>query len=716
MPLHHRVCNLCEAMCGLTIEYEKDKVISVKGDKNDPFSKGFICPKGARIAELHTDPDRLKKPLRKTAAGTWEEIGWEEALDYAGERLNAIRKNHGLDAVGLYIGNPTVHNYGILTFMGDLRRALRSKNVYSATSVDQLPHQFVAHHVFGHTLMIGIPDLDRTDHLIIMGANPSVSNGSLMSAGGVPPKLAAIRKRGGKVIVIDPRRTETTKHADEHHFIRPATDVYFLLGMLHHILHNDLVNLGHLASVLPDLGALKALTEDFTPEIAGRHCGIAAADIRRMATAFATTERAVLYGRMGLSTQSHGTLCNWLLVVLNLVTGHFDREGGAMLTTPAVPLIRGNKQRRAYGRWKSRVRGLPESEGELPVAALAEEMLTPGTGQIRAMITHAGNPVISTPNGRQMDEAFAGLDFMVCIDIFLNETTRHADLILPPPSHLEVDHYDLVFNHLATANVAKYSPQLFRPKTGQRYDWQIAKALVARLAPLSGYKVSRRHKWGTPRRLLNLGLLTGPYGKLSSWKKLFSGLSLRKVERAKHGMVLGPLERRLPEALLTPDRMINLIPDFVAPALAPLRDGLPDPVILAPGEFYLIGRRHLRSNNSWMHNSPGLSKGKNRCTVMIHPDDAADLGIGKGEEVEVISRTGKILIPIELTDTMMPGVVSIPHGFGHNREGTQLSVAEQAPGVSVNDITDDQLVDPVTGNAAFSGQRVKLRVPVVSAP
>ncbi len=716
MPLHHRVCNLCEAMCGLTVEYEKDEVISVRGDKDDPFSKGFICPKGARIAELHTDPDRLKKPLRKRSDGTWEEIGWQEALDYAGERLNAVRKAHGLDAVGLYIGNPTVHNYGILTFMGDLRRALRSKNVYSATSVDQLPHQFVAHHLFGHTLMIGIPDLDRTDYLIIMGANPSVSNGSLMSAGGVPPKLAAIRDRGGKVVVIDPRRTETTRHADEHHFIRPATDAYFLLGMLHHILHHDLVNYAHLQAALPDPETLRNLVAAFSPDVVASHCGIAEEDIRRIATTFATTERAVLYGRMGLSTQAHGTLCNWLLVVLNLVTGHFDREGGAMLTTPAVPLIRGNKQRRAYGRWKSRVRGLPESEGELPVAALAEEMLTPGEGQIRAMITHAGNPVISTPNGRQLDTAFAGLDFMVSIDIFLNETTRHADLILPPPSHLEVDHYDLVFNHLATANVAKYSPQLFQPEKGQLYDWEIAKALVAKLAPLSGYKVSRRHKWGTPRRLLNLGLLTGPYGKLSSWKKLFSGLSLRKLEKAKHGIVLGPLEQRLPAALLTKDRKINLIPEFVAPTLAPLRDKLDEAVTLAPGEFYLIGRRHLRSNNSWMHNSPGLAKGKNRCTLMLHPEDAATLGLATGEPVEVTSRTGTIQIPVELTDTMMPGVVSIPHGFGHHREGIQLQVAQRAPGVSVNDITDDQLVDPVTGNAAFSGQRVTLRVPVSTAP
>ncbi|MFT7120659.1 MAG: anaerobic selenocysteine-containing dehydrogenase [Neolewinella sp.] len=695
-------------MCGLTIEHEDGNILSVRGDKDDPFSKGFICPKGARIGELHTDPDRLKKPLRKKTDGSWEEIGWEEAIAYAGERLNAVREAHGLNAVGLYFGNPTVHNYGIMTFLGDLRRALKSKNVFSATSVDQLPHQFIAHQLFGHSIMIPIPDIDRTDHMIIMGANPSVSNGSLMSAGGVNPKLDAIRKRGGKVIVIDPRRTETTKHADEHHFIRPGTDVYFLMAMLHHIVKNDLIQTNHLEKTLVNLSSLKELSENFSPEQVAGLCGISAAEIVRLTNEFATTERAVLYGRMGLSTQAHGTLCNWLLVVLNTITGHLDREGGAMFTTPAVNVIRSKKQKKSHGRWTSRVRGLPETDGELPSAAMAEEILTPGEGQVRAMITHAGNPVLSTPNGSRLDEAFSGLDFMVSIDIYLNETTRHADLILPPPSHLEVDHYDLIFNHLATSNVAKYSPPLFKPEDGQWYDWQIAKALIKELAPASGYKISRFHKWSTPRRVLNLGLMTGTYGRLSSVKNLFSGLSLSKLEKAKHGILLGPLEPRLPELLLTKGKQIDLVPEFVAAALAAVRETLGGHKPLAEDEFYLVGRRHLRSNNSWMHNAPGLSKGKNRCTVMLHPEDADRLSVTTGEDVSVTSRTGSIDIPVEITEDMMPGVISIPHGFGHQREGIKLGVAAASPGVSVNDITDEELVDPVTGNAAFSGQRVRL--------
>jgi len=499
----------------------------------------LFCPKGARIADLHEDPNRLKNPLRKQADGSWEEISWPEAIAYAGEKLNGIREEHGLDAVGLYFGNPTVHNYGIMSYTADFRRALKSKNVYSATSMDQLPHQFMAHQFFGHSLRVAIPDIDRTDYLVIMGANPSVSNGSLMSAGGVNPKLDAIRKRGGKVVVIDPRRTETTRRADEHHFIRPATDVYFLLALLHEVHRNNWINTGHLSDNLEQLNEVLALAGDFTPDRVASVCGIKAEDIRRIAKEFATTERAVLYGRMGLSTQEYGTLCNWLLLVLNIVTGHLDREGGAMFTTPAVDLIRRKKPRNTYGRWHSRVRSLPESEGELPVAALAEEILTPGKGQIRAMITHAGNPVLSSPNGKQLETAFDKLEFLVCIDVFLNETTRHADLILPPAAFLEVDHYDFIFNHLATSNNAKYSQALFAPQQGQWYDWQIAKAMIESLAPLSGFKLSRMFRWSTPRRLLKLGLLTGPYGKLSSFSKLFSGLSLSKLEDNPHGLHFG---------------------------------------------------------------------------------------------------------------------------------------------------------------------------------
>ncbi len=698
-------------MCGLEIEHDGEKVLSVRGDKKDPFSRGFICPKGARIAELHEDPSRLKSPLLKQPDGSWKEIGWTEALSLAGARLQAVREEYGLDAVGMYLGNPTVHNYGFLTFAGDLRRALKSRNVFSATSMDQLPHQFMAHEMFGHTLHLAVPDIDRTDYLLVMGANPAVSNGSLMSTGGAKPRLEAIRARGGQVIVLDPRRTETTRYADAHHFIRPATDVYFLLAMLQQVFANNWVNRAHLAPFLSGEEALRQSVKDFTPERVAGICGLPAATIRQLSKDYATTERAVIYGRMGLSTQEHGTLCNWLILVINLLTGHLDREGGAMFSTPAVNLIRRKQYKKTYGRYHSRVRGLPEAEGELPVAVLAEEILTPGPGQIRAMITHAGNPVLSSPNGKQLDRAFAELDFMVCIDVFLNETTRHADLILPPAAFLEVDHYDFVFNHLAVRNNAKYSPSLFSPAPGQWYDWQIAKALIKQLAPLANYPLSRFFHWSTPQRLLNLGLLTGPYGKFSKLSKLFTGLSLGKLRANPHGIALGPLVPRLATILCTPDRKIKLLPEWAPEHLLALSEKLTDDLpALSNHEFYLIGRRHLRSNNSWMHNVAGLAKGKNRCTVQVNTTDAERLGITTGQEVTIASRTGAIRLPAEVTAEMMPGVLSIPHGFGHQRKGTNLPVAAAAPGVSVNDITDEQLVDPISGNAAFSGQRVQLLV------
>lgn len=715
--VHYRVCNLCEAMCGLRIEHDGERVLKVTGDEQDVFSRGFICPKGARIHEIHEDPDRLRRPLRKKADGGWEEIGWDEALSYAADRLNAIRKKHGLDAVGLYYGNPTVHNFGFLTYAGEFRRALGSKNVFSATSVDQLPHQYVAHHMFGHTLYIPIPDIDRTDFLIIMGANPSVSNGSLMSSGGVTPKLKAIRERGGKVVVIDPRKTETTRYADEHHFILPGRDVYLLLAMVHLLFARDWMRTGRLSGLLNGGEDLREMVKDFTPELASELCGIPAERIIQLTEQFAKTEKAVIYGRMGLSTQKHGSLCNWLINALNILTGHLDGVGGAMFTRPAANVIRTKKYRRKYGRWSSRVRGLPESEGELPVAAMAEEILTPGAGQVRALITHAGNPVLSTPNGRQLDEALESLEFMVSIDIFLNETTRHADLILPPPSQLEVDHYDLVFNHLATRNVARFSPPLFAAPKGQLYDWQIAKGLIRRLVPLTGKRPARLYRYGNPRRILNLALLTGVYGRLSGLKQFFSGLSLAKLLRHPHGIDLGPLSPQLPQLLQTPDGKINLLPMALKDALAKVLEETQNAGLAhrQAGQFLLIGRRHLRSNNSWMHNAPGLARGKERCTLMVHPNDATGLGISSGQAVRVTSRVGSIELPAELTEDMMPGVVSIPHGFGHRRSGTRLGVASQEAGPSVNDITDELRLDPLTGNAAFSGQPVTL-IPLVKAP
>lgn len=706
--LHYRTCNLCEAMCGLEIEHDGERVIRVSGDKKDPFSEGYICPKGANYGSLHHDPNRLKKPLKRVGE-SFVEISFAEAFAEIGEQLNRIRKEHGNNAVSTYLGNPSVHNYGVLLLISDLKKALGSKHAYSATSVDQLPHHLAAHYLFGHSLRIPIPDINRTDLMIIMGGNPAVSNGSLMSVAGVEKKLRAIQERGGQYVVIDPRFTETAKGADAHHFIRPGTDVYFLLSMLHVVVTENLVQTGHLTQHLKGLEAINAAVLPFTPAATEPLTGVSAAVLTALARKFATTQRAVLYGRMGLSTQAHGGLCNWLISVLNTCTGHLDSVGGAMFNEPAVAVVRSKTMKNKHGRWHSNVRGLPEFEGELPVATMAEDMLAEGPGKIRALITNAGNPVLSTPNGQQLERALTGLDYMVCIDIYLNETTRHANIILPPAFGLENDHYDLVFNALAVRNVAKYAPALFQPAAGAYYDWQILKELTAQL---SLKPLSRFYRWSTPSRLLRLALLSGPYGRFNKWGNLFAGLSLGKLKRNPHGIDLGPLRPMLPAALLTPDRKIDLYPAYFGDELQKLTSQFTQTLPVPPtDELLLIGRRSLKSNNSWMHNVPKLMAGANRCVAHLHPSDGLRFGIKDGEQISVASRVGSIELPVLLTETIMPGVISIPHGYGHHGKNTRLDVANIKGGVSINDLTDDQLIDELTGNAAFSGVKVRVSLP-----
>ncbi|MBL0684998.1 molybdopterin-dependent oxidoreductase [Aquimarina mytili] len=704
--MHYRVCNFCEAMCGLAIEHDGKQVLSVKGDEKDPFSKGSICPKGAVIAEMYNDPDRLRKPLKKTSSG-FVEIGWEEAFDIVGKRLNAIRKEQGNDAVGLYFGNPTVHNYGAMMYVADFKKTIRTKNNFSATSMDQLPHHFASQFMFGNGMIVPIPDINRTDYMIIMGANPSASNGSIMTAAGVQKRLRDIQQRGGKYIVIDPRKTETAKSADEHLFIVPGADVYFLLAMLHIITTEKKYNLKKLTSHVIGLDKVLSIATPYSPESVSSITGIAAEDIKRITDEYVNTEKAVLYGRMGVSTQEFGGLCNWLINLINILTGHFDTEGGAMFTNPAVPMVKNKVGHKPYNRWKSRVQGLPEFQGELPVSTMVEEMTTKGKGQIKALVTHAGNPVLSSPNGGRLDEALDQLEFMVSIDIYLNETTKHADIILPPTTGLEVDHYDLIFNSFAVSNTTKFSEALFPPKYGQLHDWQIFKNLTKRL---SKKKLPLLYRVSTPKLLLKLALLNGPYGNLSSIKRLFTGLNLRKIKRSIHGIDLGPLVPMFPKLLRTEDQKIHLAPSLFLEQLEELHVAFSDGKnALADNEFHLIGRRHLRSNNSWMHNVDKLVSGKNRCTAMMNTQDAERLGLKEEDEVKVKSRVGEIKIPIELTKNMMPGVISIPHGFGHTRKGSQLKVAEaHAAGVSFNDISDHNRIDALTGNAAFSGQIVKV--------
>lgn len=702
---HYRVCNLCEAMCGLKIKHNGKEVLSVEGDENDPFSKGSICPKGAVIDELHKDPDRLKKPLKKTVDG-FIEIEWEEAFDIVGKKLNNVRATYGNNAIGLYFGNPTVHNFGSMLFLGALKKAIRTQNSFSPTSMDQLPHHFASHFMFGSGMLTPIPDINRTNYMIIMGANPAASNGSIMSAAGVQKRLRDIQQRGGEYIVIDPRKTETSRAANEHVFIQPGTDVYFLMAILNIIIKEEKYDLKHLKNHVTGFDDILNITDPYSPENVSDITGIKAETIREIAQKYLKNEKAVIYGRMGVSTQDYGGLCHWLINLINIISGHCDQVGGAMFTKPALPVIRNKNGHKAYGRWKSRVRGLPEFEGELPVSVMVEEITTEGDGQIKALITNAGNPVLSSPNSGRMDKALEGLDFMVSIDIYLNETTKHADIILPPTHGLEIDHYDVIFNTFSVSNNVKFSEALFPPQKGQLHDWQIMKALTKRL---SKKKLPLFYKLSTPKLLLNLGLLTGPYGNLSSFKQLFNGINLRKVKKSVHGINLGPLVTMFPAALKTADQKIHLAPPLFLTQLEALETNFnSEQAKRKDNEFKLIGRRHLRSNNSWMHNTEKLVAGKNRCTAMIHNADAKKLGLENNQEVIVKSDVGNITIPIQITKNIMPGVMSIPHGFGHRKKGTKLKVAEAHAGVSVNDITDHNRIDALTGNAAFSGQIVQI--------
>ncbi|WP_223641965.1 molybdopterin oxidoreductase family protein [Corallococcus sp. EGB] len=715
--VHFRTCNLCEAMCGVRIEVADGRITSIKGDAEDPFSRGHICPKAVALRDLHEDPDRLRHPMKRTASG-WERVSWEDAFRDIAQRLHALQKEHGPNAVGAYLGNPNVHNLGAMMFGPQLLRALRTRNRFSATSVDQLPHQLAAHLMFGHQLLVPIPDIDRTRYMLVLGANPLASNGSLMTTPDVRARLRAIQERGGKVVVIDPRRTETAAIADQHVFVRPGTDALALFSLLHVVLEGNAHRMGRLAAFVDGLDTVLPLVRDFPPERTASHTGIAPDVLRGIARDFLAADGAVCYGRVGVSTQPFGSLCQWLINVLNIVTGNLDREGGALFTLPAFDLIGGPRAfgvgPGSHGRWKSRVRGLPESSGELPVAALAEEILTPGEGRIRALFTLAGNPVLSTPNGTQLDAALGQLDFMVSVDPYLNETTRHAHYILPPASLLERGHYDLVFHVLAVRNTAKYSPPVFTAGPDARQDWEILLELQHRLETLrKGRSIRALLQYQAlkrmgPERLLDLGLRMGPYGsRFHPLKK--SGLSLAKLRASPHGIDLGPMKPSLPGRLRNRSKRIQLAPELFVADVARLRAAFPDDAAPREGELLLIGRRHLRDNNSWMHNVPGLVKGRPRCTLMVHPDDASRLGLTEGANATIRSRVGEVTVPVAVTPDVMPGVVSLPHGYGHQRPGIRQQVASAHAGASINDLTDDQALDVVSGNAAFSGTPVQVR-------
>jgi len=736
---HLRTCPLCEAMCGLELRLGDGPgaptVDRIRADRDDVWSKGYLCPKGTTLGHLHDDPDRLRAPMvRDRATGEWSEVTWEAAFERCAELLGGVRERYGIEAVTAYLGNPLAHTFGLGRYTGLLIGLSGIPMVYSAGTADQWPKNLACHLMYGDMWAIGVPDLDRTDLIVAMGANPAASQGSLMAVADAMGHLAAIRDRGGRVVVVDPVRTPTAEAADEWVPIVPGTDAALLMAMTHVLFDEGLVHLGAADGLVDGLDEVRELVADWRPEDVESTCGVPAATIRELARALATTERAVLYGRIGTCTQEFGTLASWLVDVVNILAGNLDREGGLMFSTPALwsvtalpmPELEGGQA--IFGRWRSRVSGVPEVLGQVPVSCLAEEIATPGDGQIRALVTVAGNPVLSTPDAGRLDEALPLLEAMVCIDNHLNETTRHADVILPGLSPLEQPHLDDMIWGWAVRSAVKWSDTVVPPADGRPEEWEALVVLAGILAGMGpadidvdaiddGYFVALAEMKGAdpavalagspgrgPERLADLTIRTGAFGDRYGAEP--DGLTLEKVRAAPHGIDLGPMVPRLPGMLTTPDRRIRLAPGHITADLRRLRARLGR----APEQLVLVSRRHLRSNNSWLHNVEVLVKGKDRCTLLMHPDDAATRGIAGGATVEVRSEAGRLEVPVELTDGIRPGVVSLPHGWGHDKEGTRLSVAARHAGVNTNLLSPGRLIDEPSNNAVFNG------IPVEVAP
>jgi len=725
---HYRTCPLCEATCGLEIAHRDGEVIRIRGDRADVFSHGFICPKGSTLGKLDRDPDRVRRPLVRRD-GQHEEASWDDAFALIEERLAPIIAEHGANSVAVYLGNPNVHSMSGVLYVKPFLKMLRSRSIFTAATVDQMPKHVSSGHMFGHPDLIPVPDIDHTDYLLMLGANPYESNGSLATAPDWPGRMEAIRDRGGKVVVVDPRLTRTAKAADEHVAIRPGGDAAFLFSLANVIFDEGLADLGGLTDHVEGVDELAMAVSGFTPETVSPACAIAADAIRRIARELAGAERAVVYGRIGTHTAEFGTLASWMVDALNAITGNLDSPGGAMFPLPAHEQSRSRRPFQT-GRWATRVRKLGETRGELPVSALAEEILEPGEGRIRALVTIAGNPALSTPDSGRLEDALASLDFMVSLDVYLNETTRHADVVLPGSTPLRRPHYDFAFYGLAVRNVANYSPALFEPEDDSPDEWEVLLRLGATVSgqghdadvraldeavfamlvasgvgeptsPIHGRDPEQIYAAtdgdAGPERMLDYLIRTGPYG--DGFGRDPEGLTLQRLREAPHGIDLGPLQPRLPDALCTPSGKADLAPAPLRADVDRLRSSLDATV---NGGFLLIGRRHVRSNNSWMHNVDILMTGKDRCTLQINSEDAERLGVSTGGQVKVSSSAGTLVTSVEVTDDIMSGVVSLPHGWGHDTEEARLSVASSRAGVNSN-LLSTGAMDPLSGNAVLNG-------------
>lgn len=733
-----RSCPTCEASCGLVLEVDRaaGKVRSIKGDPDDPRSRGYVCAKSQAFNYVHEDPERLRQPVMRTAGG-WEAIDWQQAFELVGSRLRQIREKSGKDSIAIYWGNPNGHNMGTMLYTQLFMQMMGSERFFSAGTVDQQPKQVSSNLLYGNDWFWPIPDIDHTDFFVCMGGNPAVSQGSIMSAPDFGRRIDALRARGGKSVVIDPRRTESAELADQHIFIRPGTDAFFLLAFVNVLFAEDLVKLRHLDGIVEGVDAMREQAEPFTPEAVAAVTGVDPGALRTLVREFCAADSAVVYGRIGLCTQRFGTLSSWLVDVVDILTGNLDRRGGAMFPRQATGQSEPSDAvgQLSYDNYRSRVSGFPEICGQLPASLLGEELEATGDDRIRAMITVAGNPVLTVPNGKRIREGLEKLDFMVSFDIYINETTCCADVILPPVTQLEHSNYDFLFQGTAVRNFARYSPRVFEPPAGGLEQWQI---MLGVLAGVHGMTIdglddlmvdglaAQAVEWVNgdnpgltaemvkqamggergPERLLDAMLRAGPYGdKFVAGRE---GLSLATVRAADGCIDLGPLQPSLPALLRTEGKKIRLVHDYLAGDLARLHQALKEG-LYAPDRLLLIGRRQIRDMNSWLHNLTNYVRGKNRCTLLVHPDDAARVGIADGAEVRIRSRVGEVVAPVEISDEVMPGVVSLPHGWGHRHAGARQSVATSVqPGVSCNDLVDDTVLDLPSGTSVVNGVEVEV--------
>ncbi|MFF0673778.1 molybdopterin-dependent oxidoreductase [Streptomyces tendae] len=733
-----RICPLCEATCGLALTVDGTTVTAARGDRDDVFSRGFICPKGASFGAVDSDPDRLRAPLVRRD-GALREATWQEAFDAVAAGVRPVVERYGPHSVGVVLGNPNVHTVAGALYPNVLLGALGSRSVFTASTLDQMPKHVSSGLLFGDANAIPVPDLDHTDHLLLIGANPLESNGSLCTAPDFPGRLKALRARGGTLTVVDPRRTRTAKLADRHVAIRPGTDALLLAAMTHVLYEEDLVDLGSLAPHVEGLGEVRDAVRDFTPESVAAACDVDADVTRALARELAAARTAAVYARIGSCTVPHGTLASWLVDVLNILTGNLDRPGGALFpqaATDRTPRPAGPGRGFALGRWHSRVSGHPEAKGELPLSALAEEIDTAtDTGEpVRALLTVAANPVLSAPDGDRLDKALDSLDFMVSVDPYLNETSRHAHVVLPPPPPAQSPHHDFAFNTLAVRNQVRYTRPAVPLEPGRMAETEIlarltlavtgahgadpaavdagvieqtlAKSVREPHSPVHGRDPGALAAQLTgengPERRLDLMLRLGPYG--DGFGARPDGLTLERLLAHPHGIDLGPLRPRLPQPLKTRSGKVELLPGPIAADLPRLVRARAE----RPAGLVLVGRRHLRSNNSWMHNIPALTGGSNRCTLHVNPEDAERLGVRGAQPVRVQGPGGAVTVPAEVTDAVRPGVVSLPHGWGHDRPGTRQTHAAAAPGVNANQLLDGSMLDPLSGNAVLNGVPITL--------